>query len=681
MKHTILPILAAAGILAVVPACKQKAQKEEQVLVGIDPANMDTTVRPQDDFYRYANGNWLKKNPVPATESRWGSFSAIQEENLAKLKGLMEEAAKQPAKEGSNAQKIGDYYASFMDSVRKNADGIKPLQPLFDKVNALKSNTELVDLLSDLTLRGTRVLWGVYVSQDPKMSDRNITQLNQGGLGLPDRDYYTKNDPDSKKMQEQYMAHLNTMFTKLGDAPADAQKHAAQVYAFETRLAKASMTNVELRDIEKQYNKYTMKEMASRYPNTQWERILKAIGINGAQEVIVGQPKFFAEADVMIKSAKIDDWKQYLRWCLINSYTDCLSDDIDNADFAFYGTILNGQKQQKPRWKRAISEVDGVLGEALGQLFVEKYFPAESKKRVNEMVDNLILAYRERIKNLDWMSDSTKSKAQLKLNTIIKKLGYPDVWRDYSAMVIGKKSHLENYMAAYSFELKRNFDKLNKPVDKMEWFMSPPTVNAYYNPTTNEITFPAGIMQPPFFFSDGDDAVNYAAIGAVIGHELTHGFDDQGSQFDEMGNMKNWWTDDDKAKFTAKTGMVVNQFNTYVAIDTLHVNGELTLGENIADLGGVAIAYAAFQKTEQAKKGEKLGGFTPNQRFFLSWAQIWRTNYTDAAMKKQVNTNPHSPSMFRANGPLTNLIEFYEAWGVKKGDKMYREPSERAKIW
>jgi putative endopeptidase len=681
MKHTILPILAAAGILAAVPACKQKAQQEEQVAVGIDPANMDTTVRPQDDFYRYANGNWLKKNPVPATESRWGSFSAIQEENLTKLKGLLEEAAKQPAKDGSNAQKIGDYYASYMDSVRKNADGIKPLQPLFDKVNALKSNGELVDLIGDLTLRGARVFWGVYVSQDPKMSDRNITQVNQGGLGLPDRDYYTKSDPDSKKMQEQYLAHVTTMFTKMGDSEVDAKTHANQVYAFETRLAKASMTNVELRDIEKQYNKYTMKEMATRYPNSKWEQFLKTIGINGAQEVIVGQPKFFAEADAMIKSAKIEDWKQYLRWCLINSFSDKLSDDVASTDFAFYGTILNGQKQQKPRWKRAISEVDGVLGEALGQLFVEKYFPAESKKRVNEMVDNLILAYRERINGLDWMSKETKSKAQLKLNTVIKKLGYPDKWRDYSAMVIGKKSHLENYMAAYTFELKRNFDKLNKPVDKMEWFMSPPTVNAYYNPTTNEITFPAGIMQPPFFFSDADDAVNYAAIGAVIGHELTHGFDDQGSQFDEMGNMKNWWTEEDKAKFTSKTGMVVNQFNQYVAMDSLHVNGELTLGENIADLGGVAIAYAAFQKTEQAKKGEKLGGFTPNQRFFLSWAQVWRTNYTDAALKKQVNTNPHSPSMFRANGPLTNLNEFYEAWGVKKGDKMYREPADRAKIW
>ena len=681
MKQTFFTILAATGLLATVPSCKQKAQKEESVSLGIDPANMDTTVRPQDDFYRYANGNWLKKNPVPATESRWGSFSAIQEENLTKLKGLLEEAAKQPAKDGSNAQKIGDYYASYMDSVRKNADGVKPLQPLFDKVNALKSNAELVDLMGDLTLRGARVFWGVYVSQDPKMSDRNITQVNQGGLGLPDRDYYIKGDPDSKKMQEQYMAHLTTMFTKIGDADADAQKHAAQVYAFETRLAKASMTNVELRDIEKQYNKYNMKEMATRYPNSKWEQFLKAIGINGVEEVIVGQPKFFAEADAMIKSAKIEDWKQYLRWCLINSFSDKLSDEVAAADFAFYGTILNGQKVQKPRWKRAISEVDGVLGEALGQLFVEKYFPAESKKRVNEMVDNLISAYRERINGLDWMSKETKSKAQLKLNTVIKKLGYPDTWRDYSAMVIGKKSHLENYMAAYTFELKRNFDKLNKPVDKMEWFMSPPTVNAYYNPTTNEITFPAGIMQPPFFFSDADDAVNYAAIGAVIGHELTHGFDDQGSQFDEMGNMKNWWTAEDKAKFTQKTKAIVAQFNKFEPLKGKFVNGDATQGENIADLGGVVMGYEAFKKTAQYKNKEKISNLTPDQRYFLAYGYAWMVNAKDEALSRQIMSDVHSPAQFRINGPLMNIPEFYKAFNVKPGNKMYLPESERVVIW
>jgi putative endopeptidase len=355
-----------------------------------------------------------------------------------------------------------------------------------------------------------------------------------------------------------------------------------------------------------------------------------------------------------------------MRWNIINSFADQLSDEVSKQNFAFYNTTLSGQKEMKPRWKRAITEVDNVLGEALGQLFVEKYFPEDSKKKVNVMVDNLIAAYRERINGLDWMSAETKAMAQKKLNTIIKKLGFPDKWRDYSKLEVAKNSHLENYMNAYTYELKRNFDKLSKPVDKMEWFMSPPTVNAYYNPTTNEITFPAGIMQPPFFFADADDAVNYAAIGAVIGHELTHGFDDQGSQFDEQGNMKNWWTKDDQTKFQAKTKMVVDQYNSYVAIDSLHVNGELTLGENIADLGGVSIAYAAFLKTDQAKKAEKLDGFTPQQRFFLSWAQIWRTNYTDAALKKQVNTNPHSPSKFRGNGPLTNLPEFYEAFGVKE---------------
>jgi putative endopeptidase len=675
-------LIAIASVAAIFSSCSgKKEEAKSNGPLAIDIANMDTTVRPQDDFYQYANGTWLKNNPVPSTDSRWGSFSQLMEDNLKKLKGILEETAKKENANGSNAQKIGDYFFTYMDSTKKNSEGVKPLAPLLKQVDELKSNKDLVNVITILQLKGARVAWGLYVSSDPKSSSVNIAQANQGGLGLPDKEYYTRTDEESKKLQADYLDHLSKMFQLLGDAKDVADKNAKIVYDFDMKLAKASMTNVELRDIEKQYNKYNLAELDKKYPNINFSNYLKTLGLPDAKEVIIGQPDFFKQVDGMIKTTSIDDWKQYMRWNIINSFADQLSDEVSKQNFAFYNTTLSGQKEMKPRWKRAITEVDNVLGEALGQLFVEKYFPEDSKKKVNIMVDNLIAAYRERINGLDWMSAETKAMAQKKLNTIIKKLGFPDKWRDYSKLAVAKNSHLENYMNAYTYELKRNFDKLSKPVDKMEWFMSPPTVNAYYNPTTNEITFPAGIMQPPFFFADADDAVNYAAIGAVIGHELTHGFDDQGSQFDEQGNMKNWWTKDDQTKFQAKTKMVVEQYNSYVAIDSLHVNGELTLGENIADLGGVSISYAAFLKTEQAKKGEKIDGFTPQQRFFLSWAQIWRTNYTDAALKKQVNTNPHSPSKFRGNGPLTNLSEFYEAFGVKEGDKMYVPTEKRAKIW
>ena len=648
---------------------------------GIDPNNFDASIKAPDNFYLYANGGWLKNNPVPSTEGRWGSFSIIQEDNLNKLRALLAEAGLQAPAPGTNKQKMGDYYFACMDSVKKNKEGLKPLLPLLGEVEACKNNADIVALLPLLQVRGVRAVWSLYVSADPKSSTQNITQIGQGGLGMPDRDYYFKKDADTKAVQEAYLTHLKKLFGMMGDKPADAETHARIVMETETMLASASMTNVELRDIEKQYNKFTIAELEQKYPNSRWRSYLDAVGLKEAANLIMAQPLFFAKTDSLFKSLPTDNWIQYLRWNVINAFADQLHDELAQANFDFYRTVLYGQKKMKPRWKRTIQEIDGTLGEALGQLFVEKYFTAESKKRVSQLVDNLVTAYRERINALDWMSPETKAMAQKKLNTVIRKLGYPDTWRDYSAMKIGRESHLQNYISAYRFELQRNYNKLGKPVDKTEWFMTPPTVNAYYNPTTNEITFPAGIMQPPFFFPEGDDAVNYAGIGAVIGHELTHGFDDQGSQFDEEGNMKNWWTDKDKESFNARTQVLVKQFNNYVAIDSMHINGELTLGENIADLGGMAIAYAAFKKTAQGKSEDRILGFTPDQRFFLSWAQIWRTNYTPAALKHQVNTNPHSPGMFRANGPLSNMPEFYKAFEVKPGTPMWRNENERAKIW
>ena len=673
--------LIVASVVVFFSSCGNTKKEDSVMSIGIDARNIDTTIRPQDNFYLFANGSWLKNNPVPATESRWGSFSILNEDNLKKLREILDETAKKKNAIGTNAQKIGDYYYASMDSAKKNAEGVKPLSSELELIENIKSNNDIIKVLASLQLNGSRALFVTYVGQDSKISSQNITQLQQSGLGLPDRDYYTKSDEDSKQLQVAYQEHLVKMFELLGDAKDVAAKNAKIVYAFELRLAKASMTNVEQRDIEKQYNKMTIADLEKQYPNMQWQNYLNAMGLASAKEIIIGQPLFFKETNMMLKSESVQNWKTYLRWWLINSAADELSDEVSKEHFAFNGTILNGQKEQKPRWKRALQEVDQTMAEALGQLFVEKYFKPESKARVNEMVNNLMTAYIERIEQLDWMSAETRQKAKKKLSTVIRKLGYPDTWRDYSKLEISKDSHFKNSTAAFKFELQRNFAKLGQPVDKMEWLMSPPTVNAYYQPTTNEITFPAGIMQPPFFFADADDAVNYAGIGAVIGHELTHGFDDQGCQFDEMGNLKNWWTEEDKRKFEVKTKMVINQYSNYLAIDSLRVNGELTLGENIADFGGNMIAYHAFKKTKQAKTNEKIGGFTPDQRFFLSWAQIWRTNYTPEALKKQVNTNPHSPAMFRANGPISNMQEFYDAFGVKKGDKMWREENERAKVW
>lgn len=648
---------------------------------AIEKSNMDLNVRPQDDFYKYVNGNWLKNNPVPPTESRWGSFSNVQENNQKNLKTILEEFSAKTNPKGSNGQKIGDYYLTFMDSLKRNSLGSAPLKPFLTDIQNIKNNNEIPGVIAKLQMNGANILWGVYVGSDPKSSMENIAQMGQGGLGLPDKDYYYRKDEESKKLQQEYINHIATMLEYLGDNETASKENSKLIYEFEYILASASMNNVEQRDIEKQYNKFSTEELNKKFPAIEFKNYLKNIGLANAKNVIVGQPKFFATADSLIKTAPVNTWKQYMRWCLINSFADQLSDDIAQSNFAFFGTQLTGQKVMKPRWKRALAEIDQIMGEALGQLFVERHFSADSKKKVNEIVDNLMIAYKERINTLDWMSNTTKIQAEQKLNTIIRKLGYPDKWRDYSNLNISRNSYFENYQNAVKFLINYNYSKLGKPVDRNEWFMSPPTVNAYYNPTTNEITFPAGIMQPPFFFSDADDAINYAAIGAVIGHELTHGFDDQGSQFDKDGNMKDWWTEEDKNKFTGKTKMVVDQFNNYVAIDTLKVNGELTLGENIADLGGISIAYAAFKKTAQFKENKEIDGFSPTQRFFISWAQIWRTNYTNAALKRQVNTNPHSPSMFRANGPLSNMVEFYEAFGVKEGDKMWRPENQRAKIW
>ncbi len=667
-------------------SCGGNSKNGESVNIltaGLNMENIDTATKPTADFFQFVNGNWLKNNPIPASESRWGSFNELYEKNTAKLKLILEEAvADKSAKAGSNTQKIGDFYSLAMDSVKLNKEGANPLKEEFDAINNIATKNNLIQSIAHLHTIGISSLFIAYIDQDPKNNISYIPQLYQGGIGLPDRDYYTKTDERTIGIQKAYVEHIVAMFKLLGENEALARKNAATVYAIETNLAKASMTNIELRDPEKQYNKKSSKEMASFTPAISWESYFSAVGIRTNTDVIVCQPLFFKELVRSINTVSINDWKTYLRWTLIDQSASKLSDDFVNENFNFNGTILMGTPALKPRWKRAFEATDASLGDALGELFVERHFSEDSKQRVAAMVENLIAAYKVRINSREWMSEETKKQGIAKLDKVMKKLGYPDKWKDYTSLEIKKDSYVQNFMRANTYSYKEMINKLDKPVDRTEWHMTAPTINAYYNPTMNEIVFPAGIMQPVFFNPEADDAVNYGCMGAIIGHELTHGFDDQGAQYDADGNLKNWWTKEDLSKFKVKTDILVKQFNDYIAIDSLHVKGELTLGENIADLGGLTISYYALKKSLEGKAvPEKIDGFTAEQRFFMSWAQGWRINMRPEYLKNMIQTNPHSPGNLRANSAPSNMQEFYDAFGVTENDKMYRPKAERAEIW
>lgn len=677
MKST--KVLAFAALATMALAACNKTQKSG---VGINPANMDTTVSPGENFYLYANGSWLKNNPIPASESRWGSFNELQEFNNKALRAVLEAAAaKTDAAKGSNEQKVGDFYFSGMDSAAIEQAGMSPLQPEMEAINSIKTTADLLKEIAHLQRLGVSPLFSFYVYIDQKKSDALVCYVNQGGLGLPDRDYYLGADERSKGIREEYVKHLVNVFKLMGDAEAVATKNAQTVMNMETQLAKASMTRVELRDPYATYNRMTMEQMNAAAPSLNFTSLLADMQVPAQKEIVVGQPLFVAEVEKQLKNTSIEDWKTYLRWNVIGSFSNQLSNAFVQEAFNFNGKVLNGTKELKPRWKRMIQATDNALGEALGEVYVSKYFSPEAKTKALDMVNSLADVYAGRIKNADWMAPETKTKALAKLGTFIKKIGYPDKWKDYSKLTIDRGPFVLNVIHANEWAFDQMVAKLNSPVDKMEWLMTPPTVNAYYNPSTNEITFPAGILQSPFFDANADDAVNYGGIGAVIGHEMTHGFDDQGRQYDADGNLKDWWTKEDGEKFLSKAKVVEEQFNGYTVLDSMHVNGKLTMGENIADLGGLSIALEAFMRTEQAKKNEKIDGLTPQQRFFISWAQAWRNNMRDEAMAQRIVTDPHSPGMFRANGPLTNMPEFYEAFGVKEGDKMFRPEAERAKIW
>jgi putative endopeptidase len=645
-----------------------------------DTKGMDSSVKPQDDFFSYANGAWMKNIKIPDDQSGWGSFYTLYEDNLKNLKGLLEDASKQSNSTGSMEQKLADYYASGMDTLAIEKLGAEPLKPMLAKIDAIKDYKELMQYVADANAVGDDDgILSLYVGADEKNSTTNIINFSQTGLTLPEKDYYTKQDSATKAARAAFVKYVSTMFTLTGSDAATADKNATAVLGFETAIAKSHRSPIELRDPQKNYNKLSVTDFDKQCPNINWPQIFTKMNVK-VDSVNVSQPGYYVALSKLLATTPIDVLKAKVKFACITSHASLLSKAFMDARFNFSKTF-SGQKEDSKRWKKMVNRVDRGLGELLGQLYVKKYFTEEAKKRMDELVSNLQVAFEARIKKLDWMSDSTKQRAIVKLNTFLKKIGYPTKWKNYDDVTISKTDFFANAKSVQKHNQKESLDKVGKPVDKTEWGMTPPTVNAYYNPTFNEIVFPAGILQFPFFDAKADDAINYGGIGMVIGHEMTHGFDDQGSQYDEKGNMVNWWGKQDAEKFKAKTGGVVNQYNAFTVFDGIHVKGELTLGENLADIGGLAIAYDAFKMTKQGKDTAKIDGFTSDQRFFLGFAQVWRLKDKEENMRVRLNTDPHSPEIFRVNGPAANFEPFYTAFNVKEGDKMYRKPEDRAKIW
>ena len=648
----------------------------------IEPSYIDSTVKPGDDFYQYANGTWLKNNAIPASETRWGSFNLLEDFNQKVLHELLDEAAaKKGAAKGSPEQMVGDLYASGMDSATIEKAGIKAIESELAAIEKMATPADLFKEIARETQLGMNPLWSIYVGPDDKNVSKNVCNVWQGGLGLPDRDYYLKPDSQNAAIIKQYSAHIINMLKLGGSSDSLAKVQAASILKMETEMAKISMDRVAMRDPYKVYNKFSVADLSKQTKGMDWSAYLQDVGIKGQDTLLVGQPAFVKGLVAMMNTISINDWKAYLRWHMLSNMAPYMAKAFDEEHFNFYGKTLRGQQEQKPRWKRVLNVVDGAVGEQLGKMYTDKYFTEAAKKRMNELVSNLQSAFEARIKTLDWMSAETQTKAIEKLNTFIKKIGYPDKWRDYTGLEITRDNYVTNILASNRFDYNYMINKLGKPVDKTEWGMTPPTVNAYYNPAFNEIVFPAGILQYPFFDMSVDDAAIYGGIGAVIGHEMKHGCDDQGAQYDDDGNLKDWWAAADKKRFETKTGAVKTQYDNYTILNGKKVNGALTLGENIADLGGVTIAYDAFKKTKQGQGSEKIDGFTPDQRFFLSWAQVWRQNIRDEEAAQRLVTDPHSPGEHRCNGPLSNFQPFYDAFNVQPGQKMYKAPEARAKVW
>jgi len=676
-----LMIAGTASTAHVYAAEPVKAAAPTVLLSGIDSQYADKSVKAQDDFYRHVNGGWLKTAQIPADRSSAGAFMDLREAVVPRLHTIIDALSKTKNANGTDAQKISDLYSSFMDTKHIEALGLKPMQSDFAKIDAFNDKKQLPALMAWLNLNSITTPYDIQVHQDNRDSTKYVLDISQSGLGLPDRDYYLKDDDAKlKDTREKYLKHIEKMLGMAGDK--DASKNATAILAFETELAKVQWTKVELRDPIKAYNKVELSKLNDVTPGYDWDTYLSDLGVKGKIDyLILGQPSYLTAMNKVLAATSIDTLKAYFKWNLLSSAAGQLPKQFSDESFAFYGQTLRGVPEQEIRWKRGVRLVDAGMGESLGKMYVDKYFPAESKAKMETLVNNLLLAYKGSVDTLDWMGPETKKEALAKLSTFMTKIAYPNKWKDYSSLQITKGDAVGNLRAIRMFAAKTELNKLGKPVDREEWGMTPQTVNAYYNPEMNEIVFPAAILQAPFFNPKADDAVNYGGIGAVIGHEISHGFDDQGAQYDGLGNLRDWWTKEDHEKFAAKTAALVKQYSSFSPVPGYNVNGELTLGENIADNSGISIAYKAYQLSLGGKPAPVINGMTGDQRFFMGFAQVWRGKMREKEAIVRIKTDPHSPGEFRANGSLQNMTPFYKAFDVKEGDKMYLPPSERVSIW
>jgi len=655
---------------------------------GINVSYMNAKISPSQDFFQYVNGTWLDKTEIPSDRTSWGSFNELRQKTDDNSLAILKEASKNPKyKSNTDQGKAIALYNTILDTVSRNKQGVKPLEPTLKKIDAIKNVTDLQNFLTEMQAQGNGIgFFGVYVSADAKNSNKNSVTLSPGTLGLSDKDYYNADDKDSKEKREKYEVHVARMLQYIGESPAKAKESAKQIVALEIEMSAPRLDRVERRDRRKQYNPTAIADLKKNTPSIQWDKYFTGIGMTKLDTVNVAQPRYMIALEKTFTEKKVEAWKEYLKWSVLNRAASILSTDIENANFDFYGKTLTGALKQRPREEVALQVVNGTTGEALGKLYVEKLFPAEAKEKAKNMIANVMRAYENRINALPWMSAETKSKAIEKLNKLTVKIGYPDKWKDYSALALKNVNeggtYFDNMKSISKWSYAQSLDKLGKPVDKTEWGMSPQTVNAYFNPSYNEIVFPAAILQPPFYNYQADEAVNYGGIGAVIGHEISHGFDDSGARYNAEGNLVDWWTADDLKQFTTLGGELAAQYSALEPLPGIFVDGKFTLGENIGDLGGINAAYDGLQLylKEHGNPG-LIDGFTPEQRFFISWATVWRTKTRDEAIKSQVKTDPHSPGMYRAYVPIQNVDAFYKAFDIKKGDKMYVEPEKRVKIW
>ena len=694
MKNSIKKIVlfSTVSAMALLVSCKDETVAKAP---GIDVENMDTSTTPKEDFFRYVNGQWLDKTEIPADKTSWGSFNELRQKTNDDVLSILNEAIEQgefpKIKDAqgneidSDQEKAVNYYATIMDTVARNKQGLAPLNPYLAKIDELKNLKDLQELLINFAPIGGAGFFGAGISNDLKNSDQYATYVSAGGLGLS-RDYYVDQDEDTKKKRQLYIAHIAKMFQVFGDDAKTAATNAQKVFDLEYSLAAPQMTKEERRDTRKRYNPASIDELTKMTPVINWSQYLNGIGLNNVDRVIVSDPNYMKAMNTVLKNSKINDIKLYLRWSIINRASSRLTTDLEKMSWDFYSKEMRGAKQQLPQNERALNSINGAVGEALGKLYVDKMFPPEAKEKAKEMIANVMLGFENRINSLEWMSDETKKKALEKLHKLNVKIAYPDKWKDYSALQIKNinegGTYFDNTMNVSKWRFQENIDKLGKPVDRTEWGMNPQTVNAYFNPVNNEIVFPAAILQPPFYNYLADEAVNYGGMGAVIGHEISHSFDDSGSRFDGDGNLRNWWTPEDLEKFTALGKQLSAQYSNVVAIDDVKLNGDFTLGENIGDLGGLKASYAGLQIFyEKNGRPDKIDGFTPEQRFFMSWGTVWRTKTRDAALKNLIKTDPHSPGQYRAYMPLQNIDEFYKAFDITENDKMYLDPKDRVRIW